>query len=442
MSTRESHGFSCGRDVKLVPASPAGISGSVVPLGPPGGLRRVEHQAQPVAREPSTAGRQVVLPHEGAVAPFGVYFHVPFCRSRCDYCAFATYSDRDHLMADYVAACLTELHQVLAAEALPTASSVFFGGGTPSRLPAELLAEMVAAVPKAPGAEVTVECNPEDAVPATLARYRQAGVTRISLGVQSTAPHVLVGLGRRHTPGALSRALRAVAEAGFASWSTDLIFGGAGETDADWERSLHDLLDLAEPPPHLSAYALTVEPGTPLAATPDRHPDEDVQARRYERADAILADAGYRWEEISNWARPGHECRHNHLYWARGDYRGIGSAAHSHRGGRRWWNVRAPERYVRDMAIGRSPCAGSEQLRPEQQIYEALALGLRTPTGVPADAVPDAPELAGLVRREGDRAVLTLRGRLLADAVTARLQPEALDAIPEWFADRVRRPAR
>lgn len=369
--------------------------------------------------------------------PFGVYLHVPFCRSRCDYCAFATYSDRDHLIADYVAACLAELRQARDAEDLPPATSVFFGGGTPSRLPADLLAEMLAAVPLAPGAEVTVECNPEDAVPGTLARYQAAGVTRISLGVQSTAPQVLVGLGRRHTPGAVSRAVEAVADAGFTSWSTDLILGGAGESDADWERSLRDLLELPDPPPHLSAYALTVEPGTALAASPGRHPDEDVQARRYEQADVILAAAGYHWEEISNWAQPGHECRHHQLYWACGDYRGIGSSAHSHRGDRRWWNVRTPDRYVRAVAAGRSPCTGGEQLTFDQQIFEALVLGLRTPRGVPAQTVPDDPELAGLVERDGDRAVLTLRGRLLADAVTTRLRPEALEEAPAWFAEQV-----
>lgn len=386
-------------------------------------------------------GHQAPAP-SGPRPTFGIYLHVPFCRSRCDYCAFATYSDRDHLMADYVAACLTELHHARATEDLPPATSVFFGGGTPSRLPADLLAELLAAVPMAPGAEVTVECNPEDAVPGTLARYQAAGVTRISLGVQSTAPHVLAGLGRRHTPGAVSSAVQAVAEAGFASWSTDLILGGTGESDADWERSVRDLLELPDPPPHISAYALTVEPGTALAASPARHPDEDVQARRYEQADAILSAAGYHWEEISNWARPGHECRHNQLYWACGDYRGIGSSAHSHRADRRWWNVRTPDRYVRSIASGGSPCAGGEQLSPDQQIFEALALGLRTPTGVPTETVPDDPELASLVERAGDRAVLTVRGRLLADAVTARLRPEALERGPAWFLDQVGRSAR
>jgi putative oxygen-independent coproporphyrinogen III oxidase len=355
-------------------------------------------------------------------APFGVYVHIPFCRARCDYCAFATYTDRDHLMESYAAACVHELGRAGADEGIPEATSVFFGGGTPSRLPADLLAGILDAVPLRPGAEVTVECNPEDADPARLAAYRSAGVTRISLGVQSTVPHVLAGLGRRHGSDQAVEAADAVAAAGFDSWNMDLIIGGSGETDTDWVRSLEDVLGLASPPPHLSAYSLTVEPGTPLAATPDRHPDEDVQADRYERADGILAVHGYRWEEISNWALPGHECRHNGLYWDQGDYRGIGSAAHSHRRGRRWWNVRTPDRYVAAVGAGRPVLSGEEVLSDEQRRFEALALSLRTRHGVPLDALPDQPELEGLVDRSGGRAVLTVRGRLLANAVTARLR--------------------
>ncbi len=324
--------------------------------------------------------------------PFGVYVHIPFCRSRCDYCAFATYTDRDHLMEAYASACVTEIRTAVD-EGMPPATSVFFGGGTPSRLPPDLLCDILAAIPVVPEAEVTVECNPEDATPERFACYRSAGVSRISLGVQSTSPHVLTGLGRRHTPGAVTDAAHAVVGAGFESWNMDLIMGGAGETDANWEQSLTDLLALPSPPPHVSAYALTVEPGTPLAADTDRHPDDDVQAGRYERADELLTAAGYRWEEISNWALPGHECRHNRLYWDQGDYRGIGSAAHSHLDGRRWWNVRTPDRYVREVAAGRSPVAGEEVLTSEQRTFEALALSLRTRSGVPADTVPHDPEL-------------------------------------------------
>ena len=357
----------------------------------------------------------------GGPAPFGVYVHVPFCRHRCDYCAFATYTDRDHLMEAYAAACVTEAHRATEREGMPAASSVFVGGGTPSRLPADLLVSVLEAVPRRPGAEVTVECNPEDVTPGLLATYRAAGVTRVSLGVQSTVGHVLVGLGRRHGPDHVVDAAGTVAAAGLASWNLDLILGGAGERDEDWDRSLADVLALDPPPPHVSAYALTVEPGTPLDRSPDRHPDDDVQAGRYETADRVLSAAGYRWEEISNWARPGHECRHNRLYWDQGDYRGIGSAAHSHLGGRRWWNVRTPDRYVDLVGSDRSTTAAEERLDPDQRRFEALALALRTRTGVPDAALPDHPDLDGLVERSGGQAVLTVRGRLLANAVTSDL---------------------
>jgi putative oxygen-independent coproporphyrinogen III oxidase len=355
-------------------------------------------------------------------APFGVYVHVPFCRSRCDYCAFATYTDRDHLMADYASACVAEIERARDDEGMPPATSVFFGGGTPSRLPAHLLMAVLEAVPREAGAEVTVECNPEDVTPELLATYRDGGVTRVSVGVQSTVPHVLTGLGRRHGADQVGEAADAVAGAGLSSWNMDLIIGGAGERDADWERSLREVIGMSHPPPHVSAYALTVEPGTPLAGDPARHPDDDTQAGRYELADAVLEGAGYRWEEISNWARPGHECRHNRLYWEQGDYRGIGSAAHSHRAGRRWWNVRTPDRYVALVAAGRPTVAGEEVLTDGQRRFEALALSLRTPAGDPADALAEDPDLDGLVARRAGRAVLTVRGRLLANAVTARLE--------------------
>ncbi len=362
--------------------------------------------------------------HSNSGRAFGVYVHVPFCRSRCDYCAFATYTDRDHLMARYVDACKLEIRRALLDGQMERASSVFFGGGTPSRLPAEQLVEILGEIPRHADAEVTVECNPEDVNLRRLEIYRTAGVNRISLGVQSTMHHVLRSLGRNHRPGDVDRAVGAATEAGFTTFNCDLIFGSVGESDKDWIRSLRDLLELSVAPPHLSAYALTVEPGTPLAGDPRRHPDDDVQARRYELADRVLTDAGYGWEEVSNWSLPGHGCRHNQLYWQQGDYRGIGSAAHSHEQGTRWWNIRNPDRYVRAVERGSSTVAGQEVLSPAQREFERLALSLRTPTGVPAGSLPDLPELAPLVSRTGGRAVLTVRGRLLANAVTRHLRVE------------------
>jgi oxygen-independent coproporphyrinogen-3 oxidase len=359
-----------------------------------------------------------VVPAGDAV---GVYVHVPFCRRRCDYCAFATYVDRDHLMASYVEAVRRDVAGAVEAGVLDRASAVFFGGGTPSRLDPAELGSVLDAIPLAPGAEVTVECNPEDVSVDRLDRYRGRGVTRISLGAQARAPHVLASLGRHHQWDEVTTAARAVAAVGFDSWNLDLIYGAAAERDHDWDETLSAVLSLERPPPHISAYALTVEPGTPLAAEPARHPDDDVSARRYARADQTLSAAGYHWEEISNWALPGHHCEYNNIAWRGGDYLGFGSAAHSHRAGRRWWNVRTPERYIAAVSSGRSPVAGSETLSPEQRRFERLALALRTPAGVPWPAIIDPVGLAGLVERHGDRAVLTVAGRMLASEITMRL---------------------
>ena len=357
-----------------------------------------------------------------AGGPFGVYIHVPFCAHKCDFCAFATYEGKDALMGPYVEACLTEIGRATASGELPVATSIYVGGGTPSRLAADQLAAIIAAVPVSDGAEITVECHPDDAEAGFLAQLRDAGVTRLSLGVESTQNAVLAALDRAGPRERVLAAARTVGAAGFSSWSVDLMFGAVGESDEDWAQTLDDVLGLDPPPPHVSTYALTVEPGTPLAADAARHPDPDAQAHRYEMADARLGAAGYRWEEISNWSQPGHECRHNHLYWEQGDYLGVGSGAHSHRAGRRWWNVRTPERYLALLAAGEPAVAAEEQLSDAQRAAEALSLALRTPRGVPEAALPDAPELAGLlVRREG-RAVLTVRGRLVADELTRRLE--------------------
>lgn len=349
------------------------------------------------------------------MSAFGVYVHIPFCSHRCDYCAFATWTDREALMGDYAAGC----RQEIAVASMPPASSVFFGGGTPSLLPAPELISILDAVARHPGAEVTVECNPETVTPALLAAYRAGGVNRLSFGVQSMAPHVLAALGRRHDPGSVARAVRDARAAGFVSVNLDLIFGAAGESMSDWDSTLETALALE--PDHVSAYALTVEPGTPLAREPGRWPDDDDQADKYLLADERLSAAGFEWYEISNWARPGQECRHNQLYWSQGDYRGVGCAAHSHQAGRRWWNVRTPERYLDLVAAGRSPESGDELLDAPAQERERLQLALRTRAGVTADALPEEPFLDGLVGRVGDRAVLTRRGRLLANEVARQL---------------------
>jgi putative oxygen-independent coproporphyrinogen III oxidase len=375
------------------------------------------------------------MPDSGTAAPgtteqFGFYVHVPFCASRCDYCAFATWTDRDHLMAPYVDACVEEVRRAIEEpateqETLPEATSVFVGGGTPSRLEPELLGRILDSLPRTSDAEVTAECNPEDASADLFEAWGRHGVNRVSFGVQSMVPGVLASLGRRHTPGSVSKAISLAHDAGFASVSIDLIFGAASETDADWAATLEAALSLDPRPDHLSCYALTVEAGTPLAGDVARYPDDDIQARRYEITESALEAAGYHWYEVSNWALPGHECRHNQLYWRQGDYRGIGCAAHSHRSGRRYWNIRTPDRYISAIRAGTSPIAGEEILDPVAREQEALSLRLRTSDGIPLEALPDDPAfedlLEGLLERRGDRAVLTVRGRLLANEVTLRL---------------------
>jgi oxygen-independent coproporphyrinogen-3 oxidase len=363
-----------------------------------------------------------------------VYVHVPFCASRCDYCDFATWTDRGHLIGEYVDACARDLER----RALPPAVTVFFGGGTPSLIDAEQLVRILDAIPRVPDAEVTVECNPDSVDRAKLEAYAAAGVNRVSFGVQSMRTHVLAMLGRTHDPASVARAVHAARDAGITRINVDLIYGSPGESVDDWRATLEGALALA--PSHVSAYALTVEPGTPLgravAEGTRRAPDDDDQAVKYELADEVLHAAGFDWYEISNWARPGDECRHNLLYWRQGEYAGIGCAAHGHAlaadgWARRSWNLRTPERYVAAIAAGETPEAGHELLDPSSRAGERLMLELRTRDGIklegagadlsPVDQSIDELVGAALVEVRGDHAVLTRQGRLLANEVAARI---------------------
>jgi oxygen-independent coproporphyrinogen-3 oxidase len=358
---------------------------------------------------------------------FGVYVHIPFCATRCDYCDFATWTDREHLIDEYVDACVADLERRATSGPSRPATSVFFGGGTPSLIPAAGLVRILAAIERTDGAEVTVECNPDSVDPDRLEHYVAAGVNRLSLGVQSMTPHVLTGLGRTHEIANVEGAVHAARAAGIDSLNLDLIYGTPGESADDWRRTLDGALALG--PDHVSAYALTVEPATQLgrdvAAGTRRAPDDDDQAAKYLVADEILRAAGLEWYEISNWARPGAECRHNLLYWQQGDYLAIGAAAHGHDRGRRWWNVRTPERYIAALGARRSPEAGAEELDAAARAEEAFVLGIRTRAGapLPAGAAGIAAELAadGLLEVTGRRVVLTRRGRLLASDVTTRI---------------------
>lgn len=369
------------------------------------------------------------------------YVHVPFCASRCGYCDFNTYTTAELGAApgasrtDYLAAVGAEV--TLAARALgdpPPLSTVFFGGGTPTLLEASELGGLLAALRDtfglAPDAEVTTEANPDSVTPTSLARLREAGFTRISFGMQSSAPHVLRLLERTHTPGRALDAVRWAREAGFASVSLDLIYGTPGESADDWRRSVEAALVAA--PDHLSAYSLIVEDGTRLAARVRRGevplPDEDDLADKYAIADAMLAARGLNWYEVSNWARPGHACRHNLAYWRGDDWWGFGPGAHSHVAGVRFWNVKHPRSYSARLADGRSPAAGRERLTSEDRRVERVLLELRLAEGMPVAVLTDAerrrlPEMAarGWLEQRGDRVVATHAGRLFVDAAVRDL---------------------
>jgi oxygen-independent coproporphyrinogen-3 oxidase len=351
------------------------------------------------------------------VDPFGVYVHIPFCASKCDYCAFATWTDRHHLTDAYLGALVAEIGRALA-DGMPVATTVFVGGGTPSMVDPAELGRVLDAIPTIADAEVTVECNPDDVSAEMLRVYLDHGVNRVSVGVQSMASHVLGSLGRRHDQRNVRSAVEAIRAVGLPTFNLDVIYGAAGETLDDWSATVDAVVALE--PPHVSAYGLTIEPGTPLADQPDRHPDDDDQADKYHLVDERLSGAGLANYEISNWARPGHECRHNLVYWRQQDYRGFGCAAHSHESGRRWWNVRTPDRYIDLVAAGESTEAAGETLDASTREFERLELLLRLRAGVPLDAL-DGEELPGLVEREGDRWVLTREGRLMQNEIATRL---------------------
>jgi putative oxygen-independent coproporphyrinogen III oxidase len=376
---------------------------------------------------------------------FGVYVHVPFCRVRCGYCDFNTYTAseiRGVKQSDYAGQAIAEValaDRVLRDAGLPAraASTVFFGGGTPTLLPVSDLAAMLTAVRDtwglAPGAEVTTEANPDSVDADSLEALAAAGFTRVSFGMQSAVPHVLATLERTHDPARIPLVVQWARDAGL-QVSLDLIYGTPGESLADWAASLD--LALAQHPDHLSAYALIVEDGTKLARQIARGevatPDDDLQADMYELADETLGSAGYGWYEVSNWATDGaHRSRHNLAYWTGQDWWGVGPGAHSHVGGVRWWNVKHPAAYAERLAAGDSPAHGRETLDAETRRVEAVLLRSRVVDGLPVgmlDAV-GRTAVAGLIADglvEGAAAiqgqvVLTRQGRLLADAVVRRL---------------------
>jgi oxygen-independent coproporphyrinogen-3 oxidase len=320
-------------------------------------------------------------------------------------------------MVAYIDAVIADIARAVE-KGMPVADTVFFGGGTPTRLAPELLASIVAAIPVADNAEITVECNPDDVTVEMMKTYVATGVNRISMGVQSMVDHVLQSLNRTHDPANVVGAIAAARSAGISSINLDLIYGVHGESVDDWRSTVEQTIALL--PTHISAYGLTVEAGTPLADDPSRHPDDDDQADKYILADDLFSAVGLMNYEISNWALAGHECRHNQVYWSQGNYTGFGCAAHSHLDGRRWWNVRTPDRYIDCVANNETVEASHEVLDGPTRAREALELSLRTRQGVPKDAL-DSVLLGDLVTEVGDRIVLTRKGRLLGNEVSIHL---------------------
>jgi putative oxygen-independent coproporphyrinogen III oxidase len=389
------------------------------------------------------------------VPPLGIYVHVPFCAARCGYCDFNTYTPSELAGSGaspegWLEAVRRELGLAARTVGARPVDTLFVGGGTPSLLGAARLGEVLGAVRDtfglAPGAELSTESNPESTSPEFFAGLADAGFTRVSLGMQSAASHVLRVLDRRHTPGRAVAAAREARAAGLTHVNLDLIYATPGETDDDLRASLDAVLDAGVD--HVSAYALIVEDGTALARRVGRGelpaPDDDVAAGRYEMIDDRLSAAGLSWYEVSNWAaspppgsgHPGTDtaaCRHNLGYWLDGDWWGLGPGAHSHLSGARWWNVKHPTRYAALLAEGKSPEAGREELTESERHTERVMLRLRLATGLELALLDDQGRSAaaraaddGLldsVALAAGRAVLTRRGRLLADGVVHALLP-------------------
>ncbi len=384
-------------------------------------------------------------------APFGIYLHVPFCARICPYCDFNTYAHKEDRIPDYVEALIREMDLTQANAGRVMAETVFFGGGTPSLLLPDAVTRLIQALRSrfaiAQDAEVTLEVNPETIDARSLAAFREAGINRLSMGVQSQQMRGLRVLGRGHRPETALTAFRAARAAGFDNVSLDLIFGWPGQTLADWEGDLNAILDWS--PEHLALYSLIVEPGTPMHDAVRRGimitPDDDATADMYELAIARLAAAGWHHYEVSNWARtPDLISRHNRIYWRNGRYLGLGAGAHAYVGHTRSSNLLLPETYIDTVFEGRLPVARCETLDEATAMGETMMLGLRLlQEGVSASAFQQRhgktlldiygyqiKELAGigLLTWDGERVRLTHRGLLLANDVAARFLPESAAA--------------
>ena len=373
------------------------------------------------------------------------YVHIPYCARRCGYCDFNTYtpselsisSDLSGVSRDYIDLLIAEINsarKISKADLVPT---IFFGGGTPTLMEPADLGRVVTAIKNnfdlAPNAEITTEANPDTVTPAKLAELREAGINRISFGMQSAVPHVLAALDRTHNPANVARSVNDARAAGFDEVSVDLIYGTPGESMSDWQESIDVALSL--PISHISAYALIVEQGTKLGAQVKRGevvvPDDDETADKYVLADAKFGAAGLNWYELSNWSKAGSESRHNLAYWNGDNWWGAGPGAHSHIDGRRWWNVKHPTAYKEKISSGQSPMHEEEVLNDEQKNSERMMLEIRLAKGIDAKTL-DSGQLAILesFKNQGHlladswaagRIVLSTSGRLIADRIVREI---------------------
>jgi oxygen-independent coproporphyrinogen-3 oxidase len=379
---------------------------------------------------------------------FHAYVHIPFCKDICGYCDFNTYTATQLgslKQSDYAASLISEIDfsaRVLAQSKVASRkfSTVFFGGGTPSLLPATDLIDILNSLEQTFGftdnAEITTEANPDTVTFEKFSALREAGFNRVSIGMQSGVQSVLNTLERSHNPENVSKAFEIVKDLGFGT-SLDLIFGAPGETIEQWQASLEAAISLG--PDHISAYSLIVEPGTKLARQIKSGEladvDEDLQAEKYELTEKLLIAAGYTWYEISNWSKSEKlQSKHNLAYWMGQDWWGYGPGAHSHLGSVRWWNQKHPLSYSKKLEESVSPAAGREQLTESTARLERVLLESRTATGMSIDELEQleqgaksripqliADELIDGPQALKGRLVLTLRGRLLADAVVRTL---------------------
>jgi oxygen-independent coproporphyrinogen-3 oxidase len=373
------------------------------------------------------------------------YVHIPYCARRCGYCDFNTYtpselsisSDLSGVSRDYIDLLIAEINSARKISKADLVSTIFFGGGTPTLMEPADLGRVVTAIKNnfdlAPNAEITTEANPDTVSPAKLAELREAGINRISFGMQSAVPHVLAALDRTHNPANVARSVKDARAAGFDEVSVDLIYGTPGESMSDWQESIDVALSL--PISHISAYALIVEQGTKLGAQVKRGevvmPDDDETADKYLLADAKFSAAGLNWYELSNWSKAGSESRHNLAYWNGDNWWGAGPGAHSHIDGRRWWNVKHPTAYKEKISSGQSPMHEEEVLNDEQKNSERMMLEIRLAKGIDAKTL-DSGQLAILegYKNQGHlladswaagRIVLSTSGRLIADRIVREI---------------------